>query len=68
VQIRCPSDEEVVWVFRAAMQESIMAKRPIRRRTDFSSRREFLMLPRSFNWKKYVGKTMTEASAVLQQI
>jgi hypothetical protein len=52
----------------SVMQESIVAKRPILRRVDFSSRREFLMLPSSFDWKNYVDKTMAEASAVLQQI
>jgi hypothetical protein len=51
-----------------AMRESIAAKRPILRRVDFSSRREFLMFPSRFNWKKYVDKTMTEVSIVLQQI
>jgi hypothetical protein len=52
----------------SAMQESIATKSPILRRVDFSSRREFLMLPSRFNWKKYVDKTLAEASRVLQQI
>jgi hypothetical protein len=52
----------------SAMQESVAAKNPILRRVDFSSRREFLMLPGRFNWKNYVDKTMAKASAVLRQI
>jgi hypothetical protein len=52
----------------AAMQESIVTNRQILRRVDFSSRREFLMLPENFNWKNYVDKTMAEASGVLKQI
>ena len=52
----------------SAMQESIVGKGRILRRADFSSRREFLMVPRRFNWKKYVDKTMAEISDVLQRV
>jgi hypothetical protein len=52
----------------SAMQESISANRPILRRLELSSRREFLMLPSSFNWKNYVDKTIAGASAVLQEL
>ena len=52
----------------SAMQESITTKSPILRGADFSSRREFLMVPSSFNWKNYVDRTLAEASAVLEQI
>jgi hypothetical protein len=52
----------------SAMEESITAKSPILRRADFSSRREFLMIPSSFNWKNYVDKTVAEALAILRRI
>jgi hypothetical protein len=52
----------------SGMQESIVENDRVLRRAEFSSRREFLMVPRSFNWKKYVDKTMAEASTVLQQV
>jgi hypothetical protein len=50
------------------MQESIVEYDRVLRRAEFSSRGEFLMVPRSFNRKKYVDKTMAEASTVPQQV
>jgi hypothetical protein len=50
------------------MRESLLENARTLRRADFSSRREFLMVPKSFKWKRYVDKTIAEMSAVLQRI
>jgi len=50
------------------MRESLLENATTLRRAEFSSRREFLMVPKSFNWKTYVDKTIGEMSTVLQQI
>lgn len=52
----------------SSMRESIIKNGRTLRQADFSSRREFLMIPKNFKWKAYVDKTIADASALLQQI